>query len=77
MANEKSTNWKNSSNKWAYLKLAFIYFTKPSKIYEIAHKSRGANMRERMIRGRMVAMGILRNDSNNKSNDIDLETGHI
>ena len=77
MADNNTKSWKNSANKWAYLKVAIIYFTTPSKVYEIAHKSRGNNMRERIIRGRLVEMGILRRESSNKRSDIDLENGHI
>lgn len=77
MADNKTKSWKNSANKWAYLKVAIIYFTTPSKVYEIAHKSRGNNMRERLIRGRLVEMGVLRRESSNKRSDIDLENGHI
>lgn len=78
MAEGKKKSWKTSPNKWAYLKLAIIYFTKPSRVYEIAHKSRGASMRERIIRGRLVEMGILTKDGGkSKRSDIDLENGHI
>ena len=77
MADNKTKSWKNSANKWADLKVAIIYFTTPSKVYEIAHKSRGNNMRERLIRGRLVEMGVLRRESSNKRSDIDLENGHI
>lgn len=78
MAEEKSKSWKTSANKWKYLKLAILYFTTPSRVYEIAHKSRGASMRERIIRGRLVEMGVLsrEKDSSAKS-DIDLENSHI
>ena len=79
MAEEKKKSWKTSPNKWIYLKLAILYFTTPSKVYDIAHKSRGASMRERVIRGRLVDMGVLtreKNSSKTKS-DIDLENGHI
>ena len=77
MAKENSKSWKTSANKWKYLKLAILYFTTPSKVYEIAHKSRGASMRERIIRGRLVEMGVLsrEKDSSAKS-DIDLEIIH-
>ena len=67
MSENKQKTWKNSANKWAYLKIAIIYFTTPAKVYEIAHKSRGTIMRER----------ILRRDSSNQKSDIDLENGHI
>ena len=77
MSENKQKSWKNSPNKWAYLKIAIIYFTTPAKVYEIAHKSRGTTMRERIIRGRLVEMGILRRDSSNQRSDIDLENGHI
>lgn len=77
MADNATKTWRNSPNKWAYLKLAIIYFTSPSKVYEIAHKSRGVNMRERIIRSRLVEMGILRRDSANQKPDFDLENGHI
>ena len=77
MADSNTKSWKNSANKWAYLKVAIIYFTTPSKVYEIAHKSRGTNMRERLIRGRLVEMGVLRRESSNRRSDIDLENGHI
>ena len=59
------------------MKLALMYFTTPSKVYEIAHKSRGATMRERIIRGRLVEMGILSRDKSNVKSDIDLENSHI
>lgn len=78
MSDVKKKSWKTSPNKWAYLKLAFIYFTTPSKVYEIAHKSRGSSMRERIIRGRLVEMGILTKGGNRNTNsDIDLENSHI
>lgn len=77
MAETEKKSWKDSANKWKYLKLAFMYFTTPSKVYEIAHKSRGATMRERIIRGRLVEMGILSRDKSNVKSDIDLENSHI
>lgn len=77
MAENKSKSWKTSANKWKYLKLALLYFTTPSKVYEIAHKSRGASMKERIIRGRLVEMGVLSRDKNNAKSDIDLENSHI
>ena len=77
MSENKQKTWKNSANKWAYLKIAILYFTTPAKVYEIAHKSRGTTMRERIIRGRLVEMGILRRDSSNQKSDIDLENRHI
>ncbi|MBR6991173.1 MAG: hypothetical protein IKH97_03015 [Bacteroidales bacterium] len=46
-------------------------------MYEIAHKSRGASMRERIIRGRLVEMGVLSRDKNTSKSDIDLENSHI
>ena len=58
MAENKNKSWRNSSNKWAYLKVAF-------------------HLRERMIRGRLVELGVLKRDSNNSHNNIDLENGHI
>ena len=77
MADSNKKSWRNSSNKWIYLKIAIIYFTTPSKVYEIAHKSRGSNMRERIIRGRLVEMGVLRRDTSSQRADFDLENGHI
>lgn len=77
MAEEKKKSWKTSNNKWKYLKIALLYFTSPSKVYEIAHKSRGASMRERIIRGKLVEMGVLSRDKNNSRSDIDLENSHI
>lgn len=77
MAENKIKSWRNSSNKWAYLKVAFHFLTTPGKVYEIAHKTRGSNMRERMIRGRLVELGVLKRESNNSQNNIDLENGHI
>ena len=77
MAESKNKSWKTSPNKWKYLKIAIIYFTTPSKVYEIAHKSRGASMRERIIRGRLVEMGVLTRDKSNSKSDIDLENSHI
>ena len=77
MAEENKKTWKTSANKWKYLKLAILYFTTPSKVYEIAHKSRGSNMRERIIRGRLVEMGVLSRDKSNNKSDIDLENSHI
>ena len=77
MAEETNKSWKTSNYKWKYLKLAIIYFTTPSKIYEIAHKTRGANMRERIIRGRLVEEGVLRRDKGTTKTDIDLEKSHI
>lgn len=77
MADEKKKSWKTSANKWKYLKLAILYLTTPSKVYEIAHKSRGASMRERIIRGRLVEMGVLSRDKSNSKSDIDLENSHI
>ena len=77
MSNTNTKSWRKSANKWAYIKLAIIYFTTPAKVYEIAHKSRGNNMRERIIRGRLVEMGILRRDSSSIKPDFDLENGHI
>lgn len=77
MADNTTKSWRKSPNKWVYIKLAIIYFTTPSKVYEIAHKSRGSNMRERIIRGRLVEMGVLRRDSSDQRADFDLENGHI
>ena len=79
MAEPQKKSWRNSPNKWAYIKLAILYFTTPAKVYEIAHKSRGASMRERIIRGRLVEMGILTKEGSSKSSksSIDLENGHI
>ena len=77
MAENEKKSWKTSVHKWKYLKLAILYFTTPSKVYEIAHKSRGSSMRERIIRGRLVEMGVLSRDKNNAKNDIDLENSHI
>ena len=75
---KQEKTWKTSTNKWKYLKLAILYFTTPSKVYEIAHKSRGASMRERIIRGRLVEMGVLsREKDNTAKSDIDLENSHI
>lgn len=77
MTKDKAKSWINSSYRWAYLKVAIIYFTTPSKVYEIAHKNRASSMRERIIRGRLVEMGVLRRESSNYKSDIDLENGHI
>lgn len=80
MAEPQKKSWRTSPNKWAYIKLAILYFTTPAKVYEIAHKSRGTSMRERIIRGRLVEMGILTKEgkgSNKSSTTIDLENGHI
>ena len=77
MAENEKKSWKTSVHKWKYLKLAILYFTTPSKVYEIAHKSRGSSMRERIIRGRLVEMGVLSRDKNNAKSDIDLENSHI
>ena len=77
MAKNEKKSWKTSVHKWKYLKLAILYFTTPSKVYEIAHKSRGSSMRERIIRGRLVEMGVLSRDKNNAKSDIDLENSHI
>ena len=77
MADSNKKSWRNSSNKWIYLKIAIIYFTTPSKVYEIAHKTRGANMRERAIRGRLVERGVLSRGNSSPNNGIDLEKGHI
>ena len=77
MSDTKKKSWKTSPNKWVYLKLALLYFTTPSKVYDIAHKSRGSSMRERIIRGRLVEEGILTKESKNNSGNIDLENGHI
>lgn len=77
MKEETKKSWKTSNYKWKYLKLAIIYFTTPSNIYEIAHKTRGANMRERIIRGRLVEEGVLRRDKGDTKSDIDLENSHI
>lgn len=77
MADNNIKSWRNSTNKWAYIKVAFIYFTTPGKVYEIAHKNRASTMRERIIRARLVEMGVLRRDSSNIKPDIDLDNGHI
>ena len=77
MAENTNKSWKTSSHKWKYLKLAIIYFTTPSKVYEIVHKSRGSSMRERIIRGRLVEMGVLSRDKSNSKSNIDLENSHI
>ena len=77
MEENTTKSWRKSANKWVYLKVAIIYFTTPSKVYEIAHKSRGNNMRERLIRGRLVEMGVLRRESSKSESNIDLENGHI
>lgn len=79
MADNKKKNWWNSANRWAYLKVGLIYFALPGKVYVIAHKRSSSNTRERMIRGRLYELGILRNQVNTESDSdkIDLETGHI
>lgn len=77
MADSKKKSWRNSSNKWIYLRIAIIYFTTPSKVYEIAHKTRGASMKERAIRGRLVEMGVLSREKSSPNSGIDLEKGHI
>lgn len=77
MAKKKSKSWKASPNKWAYIKLAILYFTTPSRVYDIAHKSRGSNMRERVIRGRLVEMGILTKEGKSNISNFDLENRHI
>ena len=77
MSDTQKKSWKTSPNKWIYLKLALLYFTTPSKVYDIAHKSRGSSMRERIIRGRLVEEGILTKESKNNSSNINLENGHI
>lgn len=78
MADKKPKSWWDSDNRWAYLKVGLIYFTLPSKVYEIAHKRSSANTHERLIRGRLLEMGVLRNQSTPSEHDkIDLEKGHI
>ena len=77
MAKERMKSWKTSPNKCIYIKIALLYFTTPSKVYEIAHKSRGASMRERIIRGKLVEEGVLTRDKKNEKSDIDLENSHI
>jgi len=79
MANTNKKNWWNSANRWAYLKVGLIYFATPSRVYEIAHKRSSANTHERMIRARLLDLGVLRNQTNtsSSSDNIDLEKGHI
>lgn len=74
---KKSTSWRDSKYKWKYLKVALLYFTTPTKVYEIAHKVRGSSMRDRIIRGRLVEMGVLSRESSHLKSDIDLENGHL
>ena len=77
--NNKQTqkSWKTSDFKWTYLRVALLHLTTPKTVYEIAHKSRGANMRERIIRSRLVDLGVLRKDVADNDSKIDLDNGHI
>lgn len=78
MANTKNKSWRNSKYKRAYLKAAFIFLAPPQKIYNIAHKNSSSSMREKMIRARLVEMGVLRMGGKNSGGDnFDLENGHI
>lgn len=79
MSDSKKKSWWNSSNRWAYLKVGFICFASPAKVYEIAHKRSSSNTREKMIRAHLLELGVLRNQVNTKSehDNIDLENGHI
>jgi hypothetical protein len=77
MAEEKKKTWYNSSNRWIYLRVAFICLTTPSRVYELAHKSHSANMREKAIRGRLIEAGVMGNSNKDSSSNIDLEKGHI
>ena len=77
MDEEKKKKWWNSSYRWKYLKIAMIYFTTPGYVYTLAHKSRSVNLRERVIRGRLVKEGVLSNDRKSSKSDIDLDLGHI
>lgn len=78
MAEEQKKSWYNSVHKWVYLKIALIYFTSPKRVYEIAHKSRGASIRERMIRARLINNGVLSKEKSNFEEDrVDLESRHL
>lgn len=77
MGKDKQKTWWKSSNRWKYLKVAFIFFTTPSHVYRLAHKSRSVNMRERLIRTRLLGEGVLSNDGNVEKPNIDLDTGHL
>ena len=77
MSEEVSKNWWNSSNRWTYLKIAFLSFTTPSRVYELAHKSHSANIREKVIRGRLIDAGVLGISNSEESSKIDLDKGHI
>jgi hypothetical protein len=79
MTESKKKSWWNSANRWAYLKVGLIYFTTPNRVYEIAHKRSSANTHERMIRARLLDMGVLRNQNSSQSDSdrIDLNNGHI
>lgn len=77
MSEEVSKNWWNSSNRWTYLKIAFLSFTTPSRVYELAHKSHSANIREKVIRGRLIDAGVLGITNSEESSNIDLDKGHI
>lgn len=78
MDNKNTKSWKTSVHKWAYLKASIRFMLPPSKIYYIAHKDRAATVRERVIRGRLLRMGVLKDANNDNSpSNIDLNTGHI
>lgn len=77
MEEKVDKKWYNSSNKWVYLRVAFLSLTTPAKVYELAHKSHSANVREKIIRGRLLEAGVLSNNNSNLNSNIDLEKGHI
>lgn len=77
MSEEVKKNWWNSSNRWTYLRIAFLSFTTPSRVYELAHKSHSSTIREKVIRGRLIEAGVLGISNSEESSNIDLEKGHI
>lgn len=77
MSEEVKKNWWNSSNRWTYLRIAFLSFTTPSRVYDLAHKSHSATIREKVIRGRLIEAGVLGISNSEESSNIDLDKGHI
>ncbi len=77
MSDTKQKKWYNSSNRWAYLKVAFLCLTTPGRVYKLAHQSHSVTQREKIIRGHLLDAGVLSNKSEGESTKIDLEQGHI
>lgn len=78
MAKTQKKSWKNSKNKWTYLKVAIKFLTTPGKVFDIAHKKSSSTLREKAIRSELVRRGVLKFENEQTTTPtFDLDNGHI